>query len=196
MSCILAVRHRDTVALAADSFLGNAAVAGRSQANKIFQRGDFNIGVAGSLRLSQVIHYVMPDAYFKHYGTEADVDYYLTTAFATGLYSTLESENLLDDKEFGDESAILLVYKSRIFEIQSDFAIIESAEPFEAIGAGTQAALGAMHTAITLDSEFTSLNAEDIARFGLIAASNFSPYVRGPFDIRTVYQHTTGAKSE
>lgn len=195
MSCILAVTHNGETVIGADAFLGNTRISDRSAASKIFRRGDFYIGVAGSLRMSQVLRYSMPFLYFEYGGLELTVDQFLATTFADGLRATLEEHNLMGEDGFDEVSAILIVHKNRIFEIQQDFSVIESASQYYAIGAGTGEALGSLYAATKWGVSGADIRAYSLVEIGLSAAAEFSPYVREPFDIRVVKEVETNEQA-
>jgi hypothetical protein len=78
--------------------------------------------------------------------------------------------------EVEEGGTFLVAYEGRIFCVESDYQVAESALPYEAIGCGAETAMGSLFT--TQEVGMPSPERIDIA---LKAAEAFSCGVRGPF---------------
>jgi hypothetical protein len=174
MTCVVALVLKDKVYMGADS----AGVEGYNltirKDPKIFQVGDFLIGFTSSFRMGQLLGYslVVPDR-----NPNMSVDQYMNTVFIDAVRNCL-AEGGMSTKDNGVESGgnFLVGYEGRLFEIGEDYQVGEGIHPFNAVGCGTNIALGSLYsTASSKMSPATRLTT------ALEAAEQFSSGVRAPF---------------
>jgi ATP-dependent protease HslVU (ClpYQ) peptidase subunit len=87
-----------------------------------------------------------------------------------GGFATKESE-----AEVGGQ--FLVAYEGRIFQVYSDYQVAESSHNYEAVGCGSDIAMGSLHTTLN----HSVMYPESRVRVALEAAEEFSAGVRGPF---------------
>lgn len=108
------------------------------------------------------------------------VDYeYLITKFIPNIQK-LFSDGGFEKNKDGTKSSgeFLLGYKDKLFKVQSDYSILESANNYDACGCGEYYALGSLKTTENLD-----LSPVEKIHKALQAASAFSAGVAPPFYI-------------
>jgi ATP-dependent protease HslVU (ClpYQ) peptidase subunit len=174
VTCIVGIVENGKVTIGGDS----AGVAGyvvtiRSDP-KVFRVGSFLIGFTSSFRMGQLLRYTF---HAPELPEGMDVFDYMVKMFAenareclkTGGYAKKESE-----QESGGN--FLVGYAGRLFSVDSDYQIAESACGYMAIGSGSEVALGAL---------FATQGQPVRGRIqtALTAAEQFTAYVRRPFII-------------
>ena len=138
MTCIVAIRTDDYVYLGTDSFGSNSFTGSKiSYPRKVFQVGDFIIGVCGSFRMIQILTHkfaVMPRF------VDQDIYEYVYTSFYDSFISCLRQEKFLTDvnnvEVMGGGSELIIGIENKIFVMQGDLSIIEPADDFVCIGSG------------------------------------------------------------
>lgn len=170
MTCIIALRENSRVYIGADSLLSDSSWKGTTSEPKVFELGGFLFGVAGCMRVKQVLmaELSMPRRTKKH-----TFQSYTSGPLAKAIYNALTDDDLSLSES--PESEIIAVSQEGVFTITADYTVIHHPEQYAAIGAGLQYALGSL---------FTSTGAAR-ARINkaLSAASSFCPSVRGPYTI-------------
>ena len=182
MTCIVGLIHEREVWMGADS----AAISGTDLAvrkdGKLFQRGPFLFGCAGSFRFRDLLRYRLQ---VGAHPEGMDAHEYLTTTFVDALRECLKAggaaKRLDGDRENADDGWLLIGYQGRLFTLWSDYQVAEYRVPFAAIGCGMDYALGALSVLTTLP---LTLGPETSCRMALGAAQQWSAGVRGPFHVR------------
>lgn len=145
MSVIVAKKVKDGFIIAGDS----QATSGdeRSVVNKLFKAykdDDVIIGVVGTLRdanIMMVCRNLIDSNVIRR--DEVDILSIITYTVPTIKKAIKEAEHLVNDEgRIEWDSQILLIYKDKCFEIDSDFSVIEIDE-FGAIGSPSKYAKGA-----------------------------------------------------
>jgi ATP-dependent protease HslVU (ClpYQ) peptidase subunit len=182
LTCIAGLVHDGGVYLAGDS-------AGCSGWNltvradpKVFVNGSYVMGFTSSFRMGQLLHYAFtpPEPDYIN-----DLHRFMCTAFTDSLRQCLKDGGWAEkDKERETGGTFLVGTHGRLFEVSSDYQMGEPADPYAAVGCGSEVALGALHA--TAGSKMTPHQRLEAA---LAAAERFSNGVRGPF----VHVSTTAA---
>lgn len=172
MTCIVAIAQEGKVWMGADS----AGVAGYDltvrRDPKIFRVGEMLIGFTSSFRMGQLLGYRL--ALPKHHPDQS-VDEYLHYEFVDAVREVLRRGGFVSTPNGREEGGHFLVgYAGRVFLVEGDFQIAESAHPFAACGCGAAVALGSMHSTPELPPNVRLEKA-------LRAAEAFSAGVRAPF---------------
>lgn len=175
MTAIAALIHDGRIVMGGDS----AGVAGMQMTvrkdAKVFTVGPYLIGFTDSFRMGQLIRYAFempppPD-------NLDDLHRHMCTTWVTALRDCLFKGGwaIRDDcREIG--GTFLVGVKGRLFEVNSDFQVGESANGYAAAGCGEEIALGALYATAHLEPEVRILTA-------LAAAEHHSAGVRTPFTI-------------
>jgi ATP-dependent protease HslVU (ClpYQ) peptidase subunit len=174
MTCIVAIAEDGAVWMGADS----AGVAGLSLAvrrdPKIYRVGDFLFGFTSSFRMGQLLGYKFSPP--QHH-SEWDAERYMTTVFIDSLRDTLKAGGYARTDNGAEVAGEFLVgYRGRVFRVCSDYQVGENVQSFDAVGCGSELAMGALHA--TQGKE----PSERISA-ALEAAEAFSAGVRRPFRV-------------
>lgn len=176
MTCIVGLIENDKVYLGADSLASNGFVKDVKSQPKVFKLGDFIIGTTGSQRMSQILRFSteLPKIY------DTEIFEFMCTKFVDTLRSIYGDKGFLQKTSDGDEKGgfILVGYKNRLFEIQSDFSIVEVLDNFMAVGSGMYHAQSAMY--ILQDDK--TLTPEQKLTKALESAEKFVVSVQRPFN--------------
>lgn len=172
MTCIVGLVDKGDVYIGGDS----AGVAGLSLSiradEKVFGNGPFLMGFTTSFRMGQLLRYKF-DPPAQTVGQE-DMRY-MVTSFIDAARQCF-SQNGFGDKEATRGGSFLVGYKSKLYSIESDYQVGIPATPFDAVGCGSDLALGALYATAGLKPEIR-------VRTALEAASSFSAGVAPPFTI-------------
>lgn len=178
MTAVVGLVEKKKLYIGADS----AATDGRHGQSlladaKVFDNGPMLFGVAGSLRMAQLVHYTLK---IPKHDSDLDVTRFMATAFIDAVRKVLldggHAFKAHNEEMQGGE--FLVGYLGRLYHVQEDLAIIESTGPFSAIGSGGDLALGAMHVLYG-----TKKKAGDKIARALTAAAAFNASVRPPFSV-------------
>jgi ATP-dependent protease HslVU (ClpYQ) peptidase subunit len=172
MTCIVGLVHDGDVYIGGDS----AGVAGLSLSiradEKVFGNGPFIMGFTTSFRMGQLLRYKFaPPAQTVH---QDDMEY-MVTSFVDACRQCF-SGNGFGDKEATVGGNFLVGYKGKLYNIEGDYQVGVPRATFDAVGCGTDLALGAMFAT-------EGLGPEDRINAALAAASTFSAGVAPPFTI-------------
>jgi ATP-dependent protease HslVU (ClpYQ) peptidase subunit len=172
MTCIVGLVDKGTVYIGGDS----AGVAGLSISirndEKVFHNGPFIMGFTTSFRMGQLLRYKFDPP--VQTVQQDDMEYMVTTFIDTAR--TCFKENGFGDKEATTGGTFLVGYRKKLYTINSDFQVGIPADPFDAVGSGSDLALGAMYA-----SQKTKMTAEKRITQALEAASYFNAGVSPPF---------------
>jgi hypothetical protein len=178
MTCIAGIAQGGKVYIGGDS----AGVAGTSQLDvradrKVFLSGDFVMGFTTSFRMGQLIQYAFTPPK-RH--PDKDVMAYMVTEFVDGLRACLKNGGFASRNSETEAGGTFLVgYCGRLFNIQDDYQVGESAIGYHAVGCGDAYAKGVLFA--TPDQL-----PEDRIRLALHAAEAHAGGVRGPFHIQSI----------
>jgi len=143
---------------------------------KIFAKGSFLFGITGTVRFLDLLRYslVIP----KH-DPDIDVHVYMVTTFANAIRKCLRDAGVLQKKDEVETTpgAAIMVYRGRIFTLQSDCAISEYDRPYTAIGSGAELALGSLCT-----TELYDILPKERLTLALKSAVRHNIYCSAPFD--------------
>ncbi len=180
MTCIVGLEQGGVVYMAGDS----AGVSGNDitprDDPKVFRKGTFLYGYAGSFRLGQLLRYKFDaPAHDEHLTDHA----YLATDYVDTLRSLLDRNGLLRKREevSSMEGLFLLGYRRHLYSVLGDFQVGQAIDDFDAIGSGFPYAVGAMAA-----TETAGLHPIERVTRALAAASRYSTGVRGPFLVKTL----------
>jgi hypothetical protein len=174
LSCIVAITDGSSVMMGADSVgadTGQWTVSERRDP-KLFRNGPFLIGFTSSFRMGQILRYGFRPPERK---PDIPTEEYMATAFVDAVRKALADGGFRKKENEVERGGTFLVgYRGRIFEVDDDFQVGETAEAFAAVGCGSAFAMGSL---------FTSQGEDRVKRLELAlqAAHRYSAYVRPPF---------------
>lgn len=184
MTCIVGIVHSDGVTLGADSLTtsGWTHQVKSPLQPKVFFKSNMLLGVCGELRMSNLIQHslVVPE----HKEGKSTISY-LVTDFTNAVRECLkEGGNAKKTEEHeANTGGILIGYRGKVYAMSSAYDVFESANSYDAMGSGTDVALGSLHTTSFIKPRIGVLDRVTLA---LGAASEFSYGVRGPFVVETL----------
>lgn len=183
MTCIVGAKTAKGVILGGDS----AAVAGLTVQSvkrpKVFRRGRFLFGYAGSFRLGQLLEYELTLPRFPLGMAPAEA---MVTRFIPAVRRCAAEGGALVSAGTQDTlgpSSFIVGFGGQLFLVDADLQATEIADAFTAIGCGEEFALGAL-AACESTGELKSAPEAAVMR-ALRAAARFSAGVREPFHIVT-----------
>tara|TARA_R110002153_G_scaffold243548_1_gene398918 strand:- start:4337 stop:4930 length:594 start_codon:yes stop_codon:yes gene_type:complete len=134
MTSIVAISTEEGVYLGGDLAGSNGHNIGEVSQSKVFGVGEFLVGYCGSFRAGQIVeHAWRPPA-----RSEGVCDYnYLVLEVIPSLMVILEGNGFggHDGTEVKGGNFVL-VYGGRVYEVQSDYSILEWAQPVVCLGSG------------------------------------------------------------
>jgi len=144
MTCIAGIARRGTVWIGGDSAGANSSWQLQLRAEpKVFRSGPFLIGYTTSFRMGQLLaHALHPPERLA----SRDLMTFMVTDFVDAVRSCLKAGGFAK-AEHGVESAgeFLVGIEGRLFCVQSDYNVGETADGLAACGCAEHAALGALH---------------------------------------------------
>ncbi|WP_018240545.1 hypothetical protein [Ensifer sp. BR816] len=177
MTCIVGLVNKGSVHIGGDS----ASASGHSLTvradRKVFRKQDFIFGFTSSFRMGQLLAHAFepPERHAK-----TDVYAFMVTEFVNALRRCLQDGGFAQRHNETERGGTFLVgYAGRLFKIDADYQVGETADRFDACGCGQQIALGAL---------FASPHSPPLERLAIAlnAAERFSTGVRGPFHFETL----------
>lgn len=175
MTCIVGLKHGNTIYMGADSAGVDERYLMLSYANKkVFKVGEFVIGYTTSFRFGQVMQYGFNP---PMYPEGMDVYEYMVTLFVDALRERLKDAGYAQKKDEVESGGTCLVgYRGRLFLLSEDYQVFEARDEYMAVGCGDEIALGAM---------YATSGTEPVARIlkALEASAKFSAAVLAPFEI-------------
>lgn len=172
MTCIVGLIEKDKIYLGADS----AGVGGWSltvrKDPKVFKNGKFVFGFTSSFRMGQLLNFKFKPP--KQKKDQSDYEFMVTT-FVDAVKDSLES--WMKTISGQDKGGVFIVgYKKKLYVIHDDFQVGISHEPYCAVGAGGDIALGSLYTTNQSD-----MSPRERLTMALNAAARFNAAVCEPF---------------
>lgn len=174
MSCVIGLVHKKKVYLASDGLASTDDGDTRPiNAVKLFRKGSYLLGYAGSIRTGQIIQrgtFKLPTKIWRW----SDI-----------IREQITKKGAItkdDGQADAQTSNFIIGHKGKLYEILSDFQMSEINEKgYTAIGAGSTIALGSLYTTADLDWE-----PEDRLYKALNAATEFARACGPPFTIKVI----------
>ncbi len=174
MTVIAGVSHQGRVYFAADSGWSSRYVNGAQRDHKVRRlREDVVIGAAGAKRFCDVVIARLDLSRCDRASEYVPLwiaDEVRRICGDIGLNMNQDSQNY-------DVGSVLIGVRDRIARIDNAFGIVHDRGAYDAIGSGTEVALGAMY-AMTRGEQWAP---RDVLRAAVRAAAAHCPSVRGPF---------------
>lgn len=178
MTCIAAVRTKTGVVIGGDS----AGVGGYSltvrKDPKVFVRDGFAMGFTSSFRMGQVLAHAFKIP--KPPARSRDLYRFMVMDFVDALRASFKERGFAvktNDQESG--GCFLVGVRNRIFQIETDYQVGEAQSDYDAVGCGSDIALGSLCCSVGVDP-FVRVDR------ALKAAERHSAGVRAPFKFVSV----------
>lgn len=174
MTCIVGLVHEGTVYMGGDSAAVEGYNVSLSVMPKVFINGPFVMGYTSSFRMGQLLQYAFNP---PERGLSQDVYAYMVTTFINTARECFKSGGYGRKHSEEEEGGQFLVgYCGRLFTVEADYQVHESATGYDAVGCGSPYALGAVHA-------LEGATPRERIKAALKAAEHFSAGVRGPFTV-------------
>lgn len=142
---------------------------------KVFINQDFIIGCCSSTRIMQLMQhsFTPPDQPSR----KEDIEY-LVTDFIDAIRTMQKDKGVMKkENELEEHDAQFLVgFNGNLYHVEEDFQVYQTHEPFAAVGAGADLALGALHAL-----KDSSMSPEAKLCLALEAATAYNASVKPPF---------------
>ena len=173
MTCIVGLALKGAVHLGGDSIAIDGYSMEVRSTPKVFRRGAFLVGCAGSFRLADVIRYHFSPPKLPEKGP---LHRFMAVDFVEALREACKARGIasIENNVEEVEAAVMVGVQGALFVIESDFHVGQPAPGFAAIGCGGQVALGALHATPALKPRARLTTA-------LAAAHAYNAGVRPPF---------------
>lgn len=168
MTCIVGIRHEDSVYLASDRGLSDDDIITSMSAPKIRINDKYLIGYADSPGTGQLLHWItLPTP------PRRNVEKFMRTTFISSVRKQLMDSGV-DLKDGGHASFLIGVSGQLFFMDTTDWQVTEC--EYMSIGSGSSIAMGSLYTTSTWKSP------EKRAYTAVSAAIELSPSCQGPID--------------
>lgn len=175
MTCVVGLEGECRVWIGADSASSNYYTINSSDTPKVFQVGAYIFGIAGDWNLSPILHYRLqaPNP------PKAGIDRFVNTVFLDAVRECFKAAGYMRVKENQEsqDGSFLVGVSGKLYRVQGDMSCTSPRGGYEAIGSGTEFALGVM-------SDLAKVKPQERIRRALTAAAKHNPYVEAPFSIK------------
>lgn len=180
MTCVIGyVDTKGNSHIVADSAGTDVTYHNRSDLNetKIFQKGDMLIGYTTSFRMGQILEHCV--AFPERSEGLSDFEYLVKELVPTIRKAFVDEKYISDSDKYG--GVFIIVWNGKVYEIQSDFAVLSHSRRFASCGSGYTQAQGYM-AACLRHGILTDSNVEKVMRSAIEAIANFNITVSGRVD--------------
>ena len=154
-----------------DSGLSLAVRAG----SKVFRNGKYLFGFTTSFRMGQLIRHALQPP--KPPRAPAQLDRFMSTTFIDAIRDCLKTGGWVRRENDREEGGTFLVgVRGRLYSVEEDFQVGQTADGYAAVGSGAAVALGALYA-----TALTPMSPKKRVKVALRAAERFNAGVRGPF---------------
>ena len=179
MTCIVGLKHDGKVYIGADSVGSDGYTNTLMKSPKVFVLPNgMVIGYTTSFRFGQLLEYNLGNKLADAGGGESDMQY-MVTVFVEEVRNVLKDGGFSTINNNVEEGGNLLVaYNGNLYELHTDFCILEYLSDWAACGSGATYAYGAFYATQGQDPVSR-------VRMALKAGMYYSPSVQSPFHIAT-----------
>ena len=154
MTCIVGMLHDGVVYMAGDHIATDGYCKEVQKRSKVFRNGDFIIGYTESFRMGQLLEHVWEPPkkpkdckdhteYMVKFVVPSLIKCFDDNKFIRSVNdSDSASKRSVNGQAYGGE--FLVGYRNRLYKVESDFAVLECVNGYDAIGAGEEYARGAL----------------------------------------------------
>lgn len=177
MTAIAGLRHGGRVYIGGDSAGSNGWTLSVRKDAKVFASGPYVLGFTTSYRMGQILRWSFdPPAPPSR---PRDLERFMCSTWINAVREALGAGGWLKKESEREAGGVFLVGVSgRLFRIDDDYQVGESAGTYDAVGSGEMVALGALAATANLD-----MVPSRRIRVALAAAELHTASVRGPFKV-------------
>ncbi len=174
MTCVIALKDKDTMFMGADSIGSNGHVKAVRKDVKIFKKNNLLIGGTTSFRMLQLLQYSFEIPVIKNFSHK-----YMCSVFIPALQECFKKGKWLKkDDDIVSGGQFIVAGYGRIYGIENDFQVSEHYDSYMAVGCGREVAWGSLYA-----TEGTKTTPAKRITLALSAASYFIDGVGKPFKI-------------
>lgn len=178
MTAVAGFTKNGIVYMAADSLASSESHTSVVVGSKLIKRDEFLFGYTTNFRFGDILRYIFVPPTRE---SQCPVTEYMVKYFIPALRTCLEEQKYTDNTPKSESGNFLVGYQGHLFEVQSDYSVIESADGYASVGSGFQYCLGAMNALTSC-----MLDPTDIVITAIKAAIAHNPYVGGSIDTQTL----------
>ena len=177
MTCIVGLVTEKRIYIGADSASVHGWTRRQTRLEKVFRRGPFLIGYTTSFRMGQLLEHQLQVASQPKNISNMN---FMVTHFIEAVRQLLKERGFAK-VEANNESGgqFLVAYRGTLYSIDSDFQVGEMADNFDAIGSGSDFALGALQATARIAPRARVKRALEVA-------THFNMGVCPPFVIKSM----------
>lgn len=150
---------------------------------KVFRNGKYLFGFTTSFRMGQLIRHALTPP--KPPRSPAQLDRFMSTTFIDAIRECLRAGGWVRrDNEREEGGTFLVGVRGRLYSVEEDFQVGQSADGYAAVGSGAAVALGALYATAE-----TAMPPKRRVKIALRAAERFNAGVRGPFVCLSLKPH-------
>ena len=177
MTCIIGAVSGDKVHMVGDSGGASGWNVTVILQPKVFRNGDYIIGYTTSFRMGQMLQF----ANLPQWDRAKRLDEFMVTVFIPFVRELLKTGGFVKVENAVEEGGTFLIgIAGRLFKVSMDFQVLEHADGFDAVGCGSDFALGAY---LALDSV---LDVRERLLRAIEVSAHFSGPIRPPYCYESV----------
>lgn len=144
---------------------------------KVFTRDNILFGTAGSFRMRDVLMYNLKIPTLTK-SDKSNIDFYVKKKLISAIRNIFIEEGVCIKTDESDQTCpgdILIGIQNKIYKIESDFQVGETAFSYNAIGSGSREALGALDMySLIVDGKLPSksIDVEKLLKQAMLIAAN------------------------
>lgn len=177
MTCIVGLRTKERVYIGGDSASVSGWTRRKTAQAKVFRKGPFLIGYTTSFRMGQLLEHQLQIP--KQEEGQGDMSY-MVNVFVEAARKLLKERGFAKVEANAESGGQFLVgYHGHLYSIESDFQVGELSDGFDAVGSGSDFALGAL-------AALDKLSATRRIRKALEITAHFNMSVCPPFHVKSI----------
>ena len=181
MTCIIGLVEDSKAYIGGDSAIASGSTVRILKEAKAFRNGPFVMGGTGSPRMTQLLQYGLD---VPVQDEKMSDEQYMITVFAEAVRKVLKEHGFAEVEDNKESFGTFLVgYHGGLYAVYSDLQVTQYQDGMEAIGSGSEFALGALYVLSNLNSE-DRLPPEERIVLALAAAAYFDANVKQPFAVK------------
>lgn len=177
MTAIVGLVHDGRVYIGADAGATSGWDLRLVKNPKVFNlKNEFVIGYTTSFRMGQLLEHAFDP---PHHEEPVGVYEYMVTTWIDAVRKCFKEGGLAKrENEVETAGSFLVGYRGHLFNVGSDYQVLEVIDGFDAVGSGDSTAMGALYA--VRNSEMDPIARIQVA---LLAAERFNAGVHGPFTV-------------
>lgn len=169
MTCIVGIEYKNGVLIAGDLQGSGPNHKIIHTQPKVFKKGGVVFGYTTSYRFGQILEHNLPDPIVPE--NDAEVYRWLITVLVPDIQRTLK------DNGWTDGGNCLIGVKDQLWGLQGDYSVLRSVKGYDAVGSGTEYALGSIFSSLSNTTVKGVKDAEHVLSCAIETAGTFCPTV-------------------